>query len=88
VIPVDTLLLLSDGAYSDYQVRGLFRVLKAFDMAAWADEHRATFKRDPETPWINAPTPDSFVGWLAQSGLIADEPHTEHHLGAYGELSL
>ena len=75
------LILVSNGAYSDYTVMNLWRVLKPFDsqviVEAWLTLHpeqRAAYHGDF----------DAFGAWVLAEGYVELVEHHEWFLGSYG----
>lgn len=73
ILKKGSLVMISSGDYSDYQVNGLFRVLHDFDVAAALNGYKKS--ADPATD-------QGFIAHLAKSMLI-DEDYTEIHLEGY-----
>lgn len=77
-IKAGTLLTISTGEYSDYNVHGVFRVLKDITQ----DDYDA-FRVEDEDAYCDISVT---LAKMMTSGYIEDVPSTELHLGAYGEL--
>ena len=77
-IKAGTLLTISTGEYSDYNVHGVFRVLKDITQ----DDYDAFRVEDGDAYCDISVT----LAKMVTSGYIEDVPSTELHLGAYGEL--
>lgn len=75
-IKAGTLLTISTGEWSDYNVHGVFRVLKDITQ----DDYDAFRVEDEYCDVANV------LARMATSGYIEDVPSTELHLGSYGEL--
>jgi hypothetical protein len=80
-----TMLMLSTGEYSDYQVHGVFRPLRDFVIGDALAQFKAQFVPEPDA-YSNEPDPQDFLGWLCASGYIENAGVAEIHLGCYGEL--
>lgn len=77
-IKAGTLLTISTGEYSDYNVHGVFRVMKDITQ----DDYDA-FRVEDENGFCDVA---NVLARMATSGYIEDVPSTELHLGSYGEL--
>lgn len=83
-IPVGTLVLLTTGAYSDFEVGALLRVRRPIDADVWAQLGAAcTGKDDPKYP--NFFDHSLAVPWLLAQGYAEEVAMTELHTDSYGE---
>ena len=85
------LIALSNGEYSDYCIRGLFKVLKAFDADALLIEWAKETGRDLVDGIVQSDYKTrnvDFIGWLNKNGYIEDVDYRELHTGCYGETRL
>jgi hypothetical protein len=80
-----TILLLSEGEYSDFGYCGQLVTLKTCHLADLIDAYRAA--RTLENPDIHQ-GPSDFVAWLITTEHAAPLQYSEAHLGDYGELRL
>ena len=92
----DQILALSGGEYSDYYVKGHFKVLKDFHV----NEECERFKKEgpyivKQYEWAKEVTEhgsdDRFVTWLQTEGFIDPLEEgilVEVHCGSYGRLSI
>lgn len=76
-IKAGTLLTISTGCYSDYNVHGVFRVLKDI-----TQEDYESFRVEDDS-YCDL---DDVLAKMATLGYIEDVESTELHLGLYGEL--
>lgn len=79
------LLLIAQGAYSDYRVSGPFRTLKTLNFA----EAQAAFESQyrPANAWDH-PNPNKFEQWLINERYIEYVESHEVHIGSYGAVEL
>jgi len=84
-------LMISSGEYRDYEINGLFKVLKDFNandqLLAWAEETdrklvNMIVQRDSLNKNIN------YTDWLNKNGFIEYVQHRELHIGCYGQTKL
>ena len=81
-IPAGKLLLISQGAYSDYTVCSIARLLKPINKEVW-DRLIAEFRA--ESDWAYDAM-DKMVPRLIKDGYIEEVEYQELYLGSYGEL--
>lgn len=79
-IPKGSLICVTSGDYSDYQLEFVAKAKRSFTMAGaekeWAQQH-------PDFSWYR---PAEFLKWLVvESGLLKEIPHVEWHIEDYGE---
>lgn len=82
-IKKDTVLMLSNGAYSDYGVEGPYRVLKTFDQVKVCESFKAEWeaKNNPKLHSWSAPSTNQFIAWLHSNGYIEDIAAHQWYLG-------
>jgi hypothetical protein len=78
-----TLVLLTSGEYSDYDLKAIGRATQDIDPEGLRQEW---FSMHPEQADQYSAEFYAFVAWLAKSGLIEEMPCVELHLGSYGNL--
>jgi len=85
------LMMISTGEYSDYDIKGLFKILKDFDaqeqLAIWAKETgREVVNYRVESEYQNQQI--DYMGWLNKNGFIEDVDYRELHTDDYGTTVL
>lgn len=81
-----TLVLLSEGEYSDYLVGPLFRCLKDLHLESLAESfyaHAPVDKFDEHRKDVGA---SSFALWIVSSGWVEEIEYQEVHVGSYGDF--
>jgi hypothetical protein len=82
VIPAGSLLTISTGEYSDYNVAGVFRALADIDANAlqdeWKEQHPGEGDKFDD---------DAFLAWIAGRKLLEPVPSFEWHLTDYYSFS-
>ena len=83
-LKVGTTVLVAHGAYSDYSVDCVARVLKPINKKVWETMKAACGVKSKE---------DQFYGdlhyalpWFLENGYLEEIEHYEMHLGSYNEL--
>lgn len=78
-------VLLSEGEWSDYEVKFLAKALKDFTMEELRSKY---FEKYPEQIPYNRADLDKFSFYLVEAGFIEEVPCVELYLGTWGELKL
>lgn len=82
-VPQATIMVFTEGEYSDYGYIGPFKVLKGFDRRLVVEEFRDQWSGDSRSI-----RPSDFYSWLAKAGYIEDIDNSmSWHLGEYGGFS-
>lgn len=84
IAEVGKVIMATSGCYSDYGVRGVFVVRKAFSPIAELDKF---LEANPSAAADYGFYPDDFIGHLAQQGFIEDFPYDDLYLSAYNTAS-
>ena len=79
-IPAGTLVLVSQGEYSDYTVLAVARTLKPIDEKVW-DEMKAACKSLRETDANSWGELSHALPWFLKNGYMEEVEHQEMHLG-------
>lgn len=85
VFPAGSIVLLTEGEYSDYSFIGDFVARKECDLHALATAFKAQYK--PEHEW-DGPNPDKFAAWLVVEGWMYPGAAQEVHIGGYSGLDI
>jgi len=85
------LMMISTGEYSDYDIKGLFKILKDFDaqeqLAVWAKETgREVINYKVKNDYSNQQI--EYMGWLNKNEFIEDVDYRELHTDDYGDTIL
>lgn len=76
---------LSQGEYSDYDVKAVGVATRDFDPEALCQEFVDLFQGGDEDEYIDAPW--KFIKWvIVDKGLIREIPYREWNVGSYGRL--
>lgn len=78
-----TLLMISDGNYSSYQVKGFFVVLTEFQPKALLEEFSPE-STAPDKPTVRHFEPTEFLAFLLKKGLLLEVSYGELWCGDYG----
>lgn len=82
IAKADELILVSNGAYSDYGVMGLVRVLVDFDTVEIRDKFISEI--GPLREYEN--NEDRFYGYLVDNGYVENIEVRELYIGSYGKI--
>ena len=91
IFSIGELMMISTGAYSDYSIKGLFKILKDFD----AQEQLVVWAKETDREVVNHSVKDDYknqqieyMGWLNKNGFIEDVDYRELHTDDYGNTEL
>lgn len=79
----NTLIVISSGEYSDYQVWGLFKTKKDFTGKTWLQEYLVDY---PEQQKPYAFEYSKFINYLISKDIIEEVSCSEFYLGDYGHF--
>ena len=81
-IPKGMLFTISTGAYSDYDVKGVFRAKADIDVVSLREQWKNNILSKDEDCYQK----DEFFKWIIDLGIIEPVPSMEWHLCDYDDL--
>lgn len=81
IIKKNTILILTNGRYSDFTFSGPFKVLKDIDQIETSNLFRQQWK--PKRVWDDKPREEEFIAWLSTNDFIEDILFHEWHIGEF-----
>ena len=77
------LITIATGAYSDYSISGVFRVLADFNPQEQMEKFAAETPLEDDDTYRDL---SEFIAWISRSGLLEPLESREWHIGSYGRL--